>query len=48
MIIFLTQTIKAFIVLNKNNVIHRDLKPANIMIDNKQIKIADFGFSKIM
>ena len=30
-------------------IVHRDLKPANILIDkNCHIKIADFGFSKIL
>ena len=32
-------------LLNKS-IIHRDIKPANILIHDKVIKIADFGFSK--
>lgn len=29
-------------------IIHRDLKPENILFKNKRIKIADFGFCKIL
>ena len=32
--------------LVKKNIIHRDLKPANILIHDKIMKIADFGFAK--
>ena len=46
--IFLSQIVKAFLVLSQNNIIHRDLKPANILIHDNKIKIADFGFSRIM
>ena len=42
------QVIKAFLELNKKNIVHRDLKPANILVHNKMIKIADFGFSRIL
>ncbi|CAD8108544.1 unnamed protein product [Paramecium primaurelia] len=34
--------------LVKANIIHRDLKPANIMNHRGIVKIADFGFSKIV
>ena len=34
--------------LVKNNIVHRDLKPENILIHNEIIKIADFGFSKMV
>lgn len=27
---------------------HRDLKPQNILLHNGQIKVADFGFAKIV
>jgi serine/threonine-protein kinase ULK/ATG1 len=47
-VIFLSQIVKAFVTLNQNNIIHRDLKPANILIHDNKIKIADFGFSRIM
>lgn len=29
----------------KANIVHRDLKPSNILLQDNQIKIADFGFS---
>jgi serine/threonine-protein kinase ULK2 len=28
--------------------VHRDLKPANILLNDGVIKIADFGFSKVV
>jgi serine/threonine protein kinase len=31
--------------LYENNITHRDLKPSNILLKNKQIKLADFGFA---
>ena len=36
-------------IIHNNNMIHRDLKPENIFIsDNYEIKIGDFGLSKIL
>lgn len=31
-----------------NDYVHRDIKPENILMKNKEIKIADFGFCKKM
>lgn len=40
----------ALIAAHKNNIIHRDLKPENIFVlnDGEQIKIGDFGSSKVI
>ena len=32
----------------KNGVIHRDIKPANILFKNNRIKLADWGFSRLL
>jgi len=45
---FLIQIFNAFKTLIKNNIMHRDFKLANILKHNGNIKIADFGFSKLM
>ncbi|CAD8206158.1 unnamed protein product [Paramecium pentaurelia] len=42
------QLATGFKELVKANIIHRDLKPANIMNHRGIVKIADFGFSKIV
>lgn len=34
--------------MNDNNIIHRDIKPENILFQNDQVKIADFGFARIL
>lgn len=34
--------------MQQNKIIHRDIKPQNILIHNSTIKIADFGFSKMV
>jgi serine/threonine-protein kinase ULK/ATG1 len=31
-----------------NGMVHRDLKPSNILIHNHEVKIGDFGFSKLI
>lgn len=45
---YFTQILDAFKTLTKHNIMHRDLKPDNILIHNGAIKIADFGFSKML
>lgn len=35
-----------FLAIAESGFLHRDLKPANILIKDKNIKIADFGFAK--
>ena len=42
------QLLDVFLYLNKNGVIHRDIKPDNIFIHNGNIKLGDFGFSKMV
>ena len=29
-------------------IIHRDIKPANILFKNEKVKIADWGFSRLL
>ncbi|MCC5912455.1 MAG: protein kinase [Clostridiaceae bacterium] len=42
------QLISAVQVAHENSIIHRDINPKNIMItQNKQVKLIDFGISKI-
>ena len=45
---FLLQILNGFKTLEKNKIMHRDLKLANILKHDGQIKIADFGFSKLL
>ena len=45
---YLIQILNGFKTLVKNNIIHRDFKLANILKHNGIIKIADFGFSKLL
>ncbi|EGR27762.1 protein kinase domain protein [Ichthyophthirius multifiliis] len=45
---FLIQIINAFKTLVKNKIMHRDFKLANILKHNGNIKIADFGFAKLL
>lgn len=42
------QILNAFKTLEKNKIMHRDFKLPNILKHNGIIKIADFGFSKIL
>lgn len=41
----LKQIVTGYSEISSNRIIHRDLKPANILIKDKQVKIADFGFA---
>ena len=34
--------------MHSQNVIHRDIKPENILLDNDNIKLADFGTAQIV
>ena len=42
------QILNAFKTLVKNKIMHRDFKLANILLHDGNIKIADFGFSKLL
>jgi serine/threonine protein kinase len=35
-----------FIHIGESGFLHRDMKPANILLRDKVVKIADFGFAK--
>ena len=47
-LVIFSQLVNAFRSLIKDNIMHRDLKPANILLHNDQLKLADFGFCKMM
>ena len=46
------QIIEGYQYLKSKEIVHRDLKPENILLKyvdgKKQVKISDFGFSKIV
>ena len=42
------ELIHGFQHLYKHKILHRDLKLANILLHDGSVKIADFGFSKIL
>jgi calcium-dependent protein kinase len=41
------QLLSAVNYLHKNNIVHRDLKPENILFDGENIKLIDFGTSRL-
>lgn len=45
---FLVQILHGFKTLVKNKIMHRDFKLANILLHDGQVKIADFGFAKLL
>jgi serine/threonine-protein kinase ULK/ATG1 len=44
----LKQICNGFKEVHKKNIIHRDVKPANFLIHNNVVKIADFGFARVV
>ncbi|CAD8151356.1 unnamed protein product [Paramecium pentaurelia] len=45
-IVMIKQIIDGIYVMAQQNIIHRDLKPQNILLNESEVKIADFGFAK--
>ena len=45
---YLCQILNAFQTLVNNKIMHRDFKLANILLHDGDIKIADFGFAKLL
>jgi serine/threonine-protein kinase ULK/ATG1 len=45
---FFVQILNAFRTLVQHKIMHRDFKLANILMHDGEIKIADFGFSKLL
>lgn len=42
------QIIQSVLYLHNNGIIHRDIKPENILIHNGEVKLCDFGFSRVV
>jgi serine/threonine protein kinase len=40
------EILMGFMAIAEGGFLHRDLKPANILLKDKSIRIADFGFAK--
>lgn len=47
-IYIIKQVVRGFKVLYDKRIVHRDLKPQNLLIHDGVVKIADFGFSKVI
>jgi len=43
----LIQLLQALAYLHRRGVLHRDLKPGNVLVVNGQVKVLDFGLSRI-
>lgn len=46
--IIMKQTVTGFQTLYEKHIVHRDLKPQNLLMHDGVLKIADFGFSKVL
>jgi len=47
-VIFFKEICEAFKIMEEKKIIHRDIKQENVMIHNDQVKISDFGFSRVI
>lgn len=45
---FIRDIVSGFRCLYAKSLVHRDLKPANLLLHKTRLKIADFGFSKLV
>jgi tousled-like kinase len=43
----IAQVFAGLVYLDQHDIVHYDLKPGNILLDNGQVRITDFGLSKI-
>jgi tousled-like kinase len=43
----IAQVFAGLVYLDRHDIVHYDLKPGNILLDNGQVRITDFGLSKI-
>lgn len=48
MLPILLQIVDAFGEAEKMHILHRDIKPANILFKEGRVKIADWGFSRVL